>query len=77
MVQKHWIATIYFFISDINECLFNNGGCEQTCADSVGSFNCSCEAGYQLSSDSTSCQGNVNLVHILTNQLQQLLSQID
>ncbi|XP_033096542.1 uncharacterized protein LOC117100827 [Anneissia japonica] len=31
---------------DINECLVNNGGCEQVCNNYPGSFSCSCSDGY-------------------------------
>ncbi|XP_035788356.1 uncharacterized protein LOC118464801 isoform X2 [Anopheles albimanus] len=33
---------------DINECLENNGGCEQTCTNKPGSYECSCESGLQI-----------------------------
>ena len=33
---------------DVNECLNKNGGCDQRCVNSPGSFNCICNAGYEL-----------------------------
>ena len=36
-------------LSDRNECSDNNGGCEQICTNSVGSFTCSCREGFQQS----------------------------
>lgn len=33
---------------DINECHVNNGGCDQRCFNSPGSYNCLCNAGYEL-----------------------------
>lgn len=33
---------------DINECAKNNGGCDQKCVNSPGSYSCSCNTGYQL-----------------------------
>ena len=42
---------------DINECQTNNGGCEQICTNTDGSFECSCNQGYSLSSDRTNCIG--------------------
>ena len=33
---------------DINECLTNNGGCEQLCNNTYGSFICYCSSGYNL-----------------------------
>ena len=32
--------------TDINECSFNNGGCEQECVNTVSSFLCACSHGY-------------------------------
>ena len=45
-------------IVDINECNVNNGGCEHTCTNTVGSYNCSCNTGYQLSLGQH-CSGNL------------------
>ena len=42
---------------DINECQTSNGGCEQVCANTVGSFECSCNQGFSLSSDGANCNG--------------------
>ena len=33
-------------IKDINECDHNNGGCEQLCTNTNGSFQCSCYSGF-------------------------------
>ena len=44
-------------VLDINECLVNNGGCEQLCRNVPGSSQCACRTGYRLSSDMTTCQG--------------------
>ena len=41
--------------SDVNECLSSNGGCEQNCHNSEGSYECSCEDGYLLSGDNRTC----------------------
>ncbi|XP_033103916.1 multiple epidermal growth factor-like domains protein 6 [Anneissia japonica] len=40
---------------DTNECLFNNGGCQGSCCNTIGSFYCKCTAGQELSSDGKSC----------------------
>ena len=42
---------------DTNECQTNNGGCEQVCTNTVGSFECSCNQGFSLSSDGANCNG--------------------
>ena len=47
-------------IKDINECLESNGGCEDSCTNTVGSYTCSCQAsGYALSSDKHNCSGKL------------------
>ncbi|XP_078701801.1 uncharacterized protein LOC144927883 isoform X3 [Branchiostoma floridae x Branchiostoma belcheri] len=40
---------------DVNECASNNGGCAQTCTNTVGSFVCSCGIGFVLNADGLSC----------------------
>ncbi|XP_035691377.1 uromodulin-like [Branchiostoma floridae] len=39
--------------SDINECHSNNGGCNQICTNTWGSYRCSCRPGYRLSGSRT------------------------
>lgn len=43
--------------TDINECLANNGGCDHSCRNTVGSFECGCRKGYKLLTDERTCQG--------------------
>ena len=45
--------------TDVNECSTGNGGCNQICSNSVGSFQCSCNQGFLLASNGFSCNGNV------------------
>ena len=52
--------------SDINECLSDNGGCHHNCHNSVGSYSCSCNNGYQLNSDGHTCEGRLCSLHIET-----------
>ena len=46
--------------ADVNECSTNNGGCSHVCTNTVGSFVCSCNTGYELDSDETTCSGECN-----------------
>ena len=41
---------------DTNECAVENGGCEHNCIDTVGSYRCSCNPGYELQADGQGCQ---------------------
>lgn len=47
-------------MADINECNTNNGGCGTTCTNTVGSYNCSCNDGYELDNDLHTCNGEQN-----------------
>ena len=44
------------YITDVDECLDDNGGCEQVCRNTPGSYQCRCNAGYQLVDD-LNCTG--------------------
>ena len=45
------------FSIDINECDTANGGCEHSCTNTIGSFTCSCDTGYQLDGNGLNCSG--------------------
>ena len=40
---------------DVDECLSNNGGCEQVCENLEGYFQCGCDSGYILNDNQLSC----------------------
>ncbi|XP_057308374.1 uncharacterized protein LOC130646225 isoform X1 [Hydractinia symbiolongicarpus] len=40
---------------DKNECTNENGGCEQDCFNTFGSYSCGCRVGYKLDVDAKSC----------------------
>ena len=46
----------------MNECLDNNGGCDHNCINTIGSFVCFCQSGYDLDSDGLACVGMYMLV---------------
>ena len=58
-------AVVVHIIIDINECSEGSDNCDQTCANTVGSFTCSCADGFQLSSDGRTCNGNYR--HLYTD----------
>ena len=69
-----WSTQIIWFLSFISysdefECGTDNGGCEQNCVNTVGSYTCSCNTGYTLNSDGHNCDGenNYNIFYILLN----------
>lgn len=50
-----WIFN--YVISDVNECMGENGGCEQLCIDLPGTYRCSCVDGYLLTENKVNCTG--------------------
>lgn len=56
-IHVHLCAHV-FTLTDTEECSDgNNGGCEQECDNTHGSFECYCRPGYILSDDLASCEG--------------------
>ena len=47
-----------FFFSDIDECMISNPCTNGTCNNTPGSYNCSCEVGYSLIDNGTTCSLN-------------------
>lgn len=51
--------TCVFFLPEEDECAKpDNGGCEQRCVNTLGSFKCACDPGYELAPDKKNCEGN-------------------
>ena len=48
---------LFTLFLEVNECLDNNGGCNQTCINTAGSFQCNCSTGYVLAPDGRGCNG--------------------
>ncbi len=50
-IDSVWLAcvTLVIFVefADIDECKMGNGGCEQTCINTLGAFYCECEEGFE------------------------------
>ena len=46
----------YCVFPDINECNEKSSGCQQKCANTIGSFTCSCSDGYTLEADGVNCK---------------------
>ena len=56
-IQYSGMLTNYvlFLSKDIDECATGNGGCDQICTNTPGSYQCSCNVGFTQSGHS--CQG--------------------
>ena len=63
--------------TDTNECLINQGGCEQTCVNTYGSYFCECNLGYRLHTDGQSCLGKPNSwIRITSNFIDVILTNV-
>jgi len=51
------IKSIVLLFTDIDECLTNNGECDQVCINIEGSYRCTCHQGYSYNDDSGNCVG--------------------
>ena len=64
-IASRYIISYYL---DINECDDgNNGGCQHTCINGVGTYHCQCLPGYTLLLDGRSCQGSVQSCGAICN----------
>lgn len=70
-LQQNRLKLLLFctFFTDINECDPDNPRhrCSQICENTPGSYNCSCEKGFELNKDGYECEGmwHLNLFHFL------------
>ena len=51
------VKPMYHCSPDIDECASNNGGCQHNCANSRGTFSCSCNPGFELAANGLDCNG--------------------
>ena len=58
-----------FYVADINECTESVDQCEHSCHNTIGSYTCSCNAGWLLDSDAHTCNGKYKPVldHIVNS----------
>ena len=57
-MNQYKLYTIDF--TDVDECHTDNGGCNQTCTNTHGSYICSCIGLYTLDDDQHGCIGIVH-----------------
>ena len=55
--KNHRALLILFLLLDIDECAAENGGCDQHCHNTVGSYFCTCDSGWRLDPDRHTCNG--------------------
>lgn len=53
-VEKKGFAA--YFITDLDECRQDNGGCQQSCVNTIGSYRCECDSGFVLAEDGHNCK---------------------
>lgn len=58
-VQRFKIA-LHDVTIDVDECATEQDQCDQNCHNNIGSFSCSCNSGFMLSSDGLNCDGKCN-----------------
>ena len=56
-IANYFMITCDDIIIDIDECEIHNGGCDHYCTNTNGSYYCSCQDGYILKKDNSSCEG--------------------
>ncbi|XP_035232741.1 tolloid-like protein 1 isoform X2 [Stegodyphus dumicola] len=61
-VQKSGFAALFF--TDQDECASENGGCQQICKNTVGSYECSCHNGFVLHPNGHDCKEGSCVHHI-------------
>ena len=68
-VHSVTLATSYIVTlpTDVDECLDSNGGCNHTCTNIVGSYECGCWRGYFLSDDRHTCMGMYYVKYLSTH----------
>ncbi|CAL8138529.1 unnamed protein product [Orchesella dallaii] len=72
-VQKTGFALVYF--TDKDECATENGGCAQTCRNTVGSYMCLCYNGFTLHSNGHDCkEGGCKFDLTTPSQTNELVS---
>lgn len=51
----YYLAFPFPSLLDVDECQDNNGGCQQICVNTMGSYECQCKEGFFLSDNQHTC----------------------
>jgi len=63
-------------LSEYDECLTEEHGCEHVCVNTLGGFHCECNIGYELHSDGKRCEGTYLHLQFITRKALGLLPEI-
>lgn len=58
------VTRVPFSPAEVDECSWPDlGGCEQRCVNTLGSYKCACDPGYELAADKKTCEGWCQACH--------------
>lgn len=57
IVKKVYSNVLFFYSTDIDECIDHMSKCSQSCINTPGSYVCDCNQGFKLENDSITCSG--------------------
>ena len=55
------VVVVVVVFPDVDECVSGTANCLQICINTVGSYECDCQAGFSLSEDNTTCNPGTNV----------------
>lgn len=55
---------LHAITTDKDECEELNGGCQQTCVNTLGSYHCECSEGFRIHADAHTCIGKISITCI-------------
>ena len=50
------------FLPDVNECETENGRCEASCQNTIGTYRCECPPGLRLQDNGRTCTGKLLMI---------------
>lgn len=74
--MRYWLYWLYNLFSDNNECFRGRGGCQHQCINTLGSFECKCNAGYSLDPDGKKCQCKLQSYHFLRLTYLKMINKL-
>ena len=61
LFKLYAMLIFYSLLSDNDECADGSADCKVFCINTVGSYKCGCNEGHELSTDGTTCKGELCL----------------